>query len=262
MTFQEALQSLKSAGPGAWTASIGADWEQGRTLFGGLQAALAMRAIRELLPDAPPLRTLQVTFIAPLSAAKVRIEARLLRQGKSAMHVEARLYDGEQLAALMIAVLGASRESTIAIAPPPVTAKPPEQSQLMPFIAGIAPAFLQHLKLQWASGAFPFCGGKEARTQIWVELRDIATIDESAAIAIADAIPSPAVSLFRKPTPASSLSWMLEFLGPPLDQPAAPWLMDAVVSSAADGYVSQTATLFNERGIAVALSRQSVVIFG
>ena len=125
MTFQEALQSLKSAGPGAWTASIGADWEQGRTLFGGLQTALAMRAIRELLPEAPPLRTLQVTFIAPLPAAKIRIEARLLRQGKSAMHVEARLYDGEQLAALMIAVLGASRESTIAITPPPVTAKPP-----------------------------------------------------------------------------------------------------------------------------------------
>lgn len=262
MTFKEALESLRSAGPGVWTASIGEDWEQGRTLFGGLQAALAMRAIRALLPDAPALRTLQVTFIAPLPAAKVRIEARLLRQGKSTMHVEARLFDGDQLAALMIAVLGASRPSAVAIAPPAVVTTPKEQSRRLPYMAGVAPAFLQHLNMHWAEGAFPFGGGAEARTRVWVELCDTATIDESVAIALADAIPSPAVSLFSKPTPASSLTWMLEFLVPVLEQPAAPWLMDALATAAADGYVSQTATLFDGRGVAVALSRQAVVIFG
>ena len=40
------------------------DWLQGRTLFGGLQAVVGLAAMRTLAPAAP-LRSLQVTFLAP-----------------------------------------------------------------------------------------------------------------------------------------------------------------------------------------------------
>ena len=45
------------------------DWAQGRSVFGGLQAAFAVRAMRTLEPAAP-LRSLQVTFVAPIAACK------------------------------------------------------------------------------------------------------------------------------------------------------------------------------------------------
>lgn len=263
MTRQTAFESLSITAPGIGTARVGDDWLQGRSVFGGLQAVLGVRAMRSLLADQLPLRSLQTTFIAPLQAGDIRVEARLLRSGKSTVHVEARLYDGEQIACLMVAVFGAARPSTIAIELPPlVAAKPPEQSMEMPFFAGISPAFLQFLRMRWADGVFPYCGGKRASSQVWVEFRDAAVIDEATVIALADSIPSPALSLLRRPGPASSLTWTLEFLRAHVDVPAAPWLMDAAVTAAADGYGAQTATLCDHAGRAVALSRQSVVIFG
>lgn len=263
MTCQEIFASLSLSGPGVGSARIDEQWLQGRSVFGGLQALLGVRAMRSLLGDPLPLRTLQTTFIAPLPSGLVRVEAQQLRSGKSTVHAEARLYDGEQLVCLIVAVFGAARPSSIAIEPPPVVAaKTPEQSAELPFVAGITPPFLRMFRMRWADGAFPFCGGSRASTQIWAELRDAPVIDESAVIALADSIPSPALSLFRRPSPASSLTWTLEFLRAHVDVPAAPWLIDATVTSAGDGYGAQTATLFDHQGRAVALSRQSVVIFG
>jgi hypothetical protein len=86
---------------------------------------------------------------------------------------------------------------------------------------------------------------------------------ESEVIAYADAIPSPALSILKKPVAASSLTWTLELLSDRFETaPAKPWLMDAEVSAGRDGYLSQSAVLWNPLGQAVALSRQSVVVFG
>lgn len=238
-------------------------WLQGRSVFGGLQAVLGVRAMRARLAEPLPLRTLQTTFIAPLPAGEIRVEAQLLRAGKSTVHAEARLYDGSQLACLMVAVFGSARPSTIAIETPPVAAaRPAAQSAELPFVAGITPPFLKMFRMRWADGAFPYCGGARPSFQVWAELREAAVVDEATVIALADSIPSPALSLLRRPSPASSLTWTLEFLRAHVDAPAAPWLIDASVTSAADGYGAQTATLFDGDGRAAVLSRQSVVIFG
>lgn len=263
MNFQQTLKTLARVDDSRWTAQVEDGWLQGRSVFGGLQAALGLAAIRGLLPESPPLRTLQVTFLAPVPAGEARIEARLLRAGRSAIHAEARLFDGDQLACLIVAVLGDVRPSSISIALPPVVAKrPPEQSMELPFVAGVAPAFMQQLRMRWADGAFPFCGGSEARTQVWVEIREAAEIDEGVLLALADAIPSPALSLLKRPAPASSMTWTLEMLRAHQTCPAVPWLMDARVDAARDGYGAQTATLCDGQGVPLALSRQSVAIFG
>src|SRR4051794_23479874 len=89
------------------TLNVPSDWMQGRSVFGGLQAAFALRAMRVLVPDAP-LRTLQTTFIAPV-AASMRVRARILRQGKNATHVEARIGDDTATQAIVIGVFGIAR---------------------------------------------------------------------------------------------------------------------------------------------------------
>lgn len=59
-------------------------WTQGRTLFGGLQAALLVRAMRTHVEPGLPLRTLQTTFVGPVFAGRLAIRCQVLRIGKSA----------------------------------------------------------------------------------------------------------------------------------------------------------------------------------
>ena len=86
MRFSEAMQTVTRRGDG-WQATVSEDWLQGRSAFGGLQAALALRAMRERVPVDMPLRSLQVTFIAPVPAGPVSIRAQRLRAGRSAIQV-------------------------------------------------------------------------------------------------------------------------------------------------------------------------------
>src|SRR5437868_11178722 len=112
MQFTELMQSARLAGD-TWTLQVSDDWMQGRSVFGGLQAAFGVRAMRALVPAGVPLRTLQVTFIAPIEAGAMRARARVLRTGKNTAHVEAQLLNGEQVQASMIGVFGAGRQSAV-----------------------------------------------------------------------------------------------------------------------------------------------------
>src|SRR3954469_5915828 len=111
------------------------DWLQGRTLFGGLQAVVGLAAMRTLAPQAP-LRSLQVTFLAPVPGGPVRARARILRSGKSATHVEARIVDGDNTLALMVGVFGLPRPSAVTLRPqqPDMT---PEIPVELPWVPGV-----------------------------------------------------------------------------------------------------------------------------
>ncbi len=76
------LMSRVDASGGESRVLVPEDWTQGRTLFGGLQAAIGLKAMRSLVPEAP-LRSLQVTFVGPVPGGEVRASARVIRSGKS-----------------------------------------------------------------------------------------------------------------------------------------------------------------------------------
>src|SRR5689334_5847751 len=95
------LLSRIHATQGASTLDVPDDWLQGRTLFGGLQAIIGLAAMRTVAPPVP-LRSLQVTFLAPVPGGPVRAVANVLRSGKSTTHVEARIVDGDNTLALMV----------------------------------------------------------------------------------------------------------------------------------------------------------------
>lgn len=265
MHIDELLQAVMARdGAGEFIAETSEDWAQGRTLFGGLQAMLAVRAMRLLVPQAPPLWSLQTTFVAPVRPGKVRICIQVLRQGRAAMQMEARLMDGEQTAAVVVAVFGAARESVIKVDPRQSRELlPGQQSPELPFIPGIVPNFTQHYDYRWVEGGIPFTGSKQPETRIHLRQRDVGMLDEPHIVALADAIPPPALSLLDKPTQASTLSWSLEFVRhlPPVASDAW-WRMDASIVAARDGYSSQDAYLFGPDGELVALARQVVAVFG
>ena len=162
-------------------------------------------------------------------------------------------------------MFGTARESVLAIDNNRYPQLPsPDSLPSMPLFAGITPSFLQHAAMRWSRSTPPFSGARQARSSIYVRL-DEPVGSEAQLVAVNDIIPTPALSMLSKPTPASSLTWTLEFLRHDfLEAGPTPgwWLMDAEVSYGADGYLSQTALLWDAQQRPFALSRQTVTVFG
>ncbi len=272
--FSEVLDALRRDGDG-WSLVIPRTWANGRTVFGGLQVALSVRAMRGALTDALgtgngdvatlPLRCLQTTFVAPVAAgAPVALRAEFLRAGRSATHARCDLLQEGKVACTTVAIFGAARPSRIVLdVPRPEVQADPETLRDMPYIPGITPEFLQHLQLRWGVGRLPYSGHDEPHSTIFARLRDSGCNAEDALIALADSIPTPALSMLEKPAPATSINWMLELIGDPglLDRNG--WsLIGTDVRAGADGYLSQTSVLWGPGGHAFSVSHQSVAIFG
>lgn len=262
MLLSDILSTLRAEGD-TYVADAPAEWGQGRTLFGGLQAALLVAAMRQRVGADIPLRSLQVTFVGPVSPGEVRIAVQVLREGKSAIHVQAHTVADEGIGCTAIAVFGRARSSQLAFAPSwPEVDGTPEQGKPNLYVPKLTPDFLQFAEQRFVRGGYPFTGAREPRTQTWVRYAREPMVTESVLIAIADTIPSPAIHTLKKFAIASSMTWTLEFLTQDFGgTPADYWLMDAEATSATDGYVFQTATLWSADRRAIALSRQSAVVF-
>lgn len=262
MNLETLLAGLRDEEDGCFI-DVPEDWAQGRTLFGGLQAAIAVRAARRRVGPAIPLRSLQATFVGPVSPGQVQARARVLRSGRSATQVMVELGPPGRSDCVVVAVFAHSRESPIRIqTTAPELQVPPAQARELPYLEGITPAFTRHYHFRWASGGFPYSGSPEARVQVYLQERDPGPVDECQVICLADAIPTPALSLLSAKGTLSSVTWTLELLDHRFDHdPAAFWRIDSEVTDAADGYGFQNGTLWNPAGRAAALSRQMVVVF-
>jgi len=255
------LLAATRVAPGAAQLDVPADWMQGRTVFGGLQAAVALRAMRSLVPGVP-LRTLQGTFLAPVPQGTVTAQAQVLRTGKSATHVEARIVDGDTTLALLVGVFGAPRASRVALAPRQTPVASPRPIDF-PFMPGVTPEFTRHFKVRWLQGQPPYTGDTRVDHILEVGLRDAGPTTEGHVLALADFIPPIALSHLKAPVPGSTLTWMIEMLADRFDALGTErWRIDAQLAAAADGYTSQSVMVWGPAGEPVAMSRQSMVVFG
>jgi len=263
MSFSQTLQSLVPHESG-YRVTVGEDWSQGRACFGGLIAAVGNEAMRKLVPADRPLRSLQTTFVGPASPGTWQISVRVLRIGKAVTLAQCNVLDAGQVAATMVGVYGLARESAVAVRPAAVkAAREMNDAHEVRYQPGITPAFIQHFALRWVEGAKPFSGSPQTPTKAFIRHQDPSRLTESHVIALVDCIPTPAMSMFTTPAPASSLVWTLDFFEHRFDFAAdAWWRIDTDIDAAADGYVNQTGLLNNPDGVPVALSRQLFAVFG
>jgi len=246
---------------GSARVQVGDDWMQGRSAFGGVQAAIALAAMRTLVPADMPLRTLQMTFIAPV-AGDVVAQARVLRAGKNTVHVAAHLGEGDARLADLTCIFGSARESIVVHDMPRADPGKTPRSTL-PFVRGVTPSFMQQFDVALIDGALPFSNSRVARSSYRLGLRDTGPAGEAHLLAFADFMPPVALSWMPNVVPGSSLTWMLEVLDADFaGEGLAGWRVDAEMMAARDGYTSQSTTIFAPSGKAVALSRQSMVVFG
>jgi hypothetical protein len=131
------------------------------------------------------------------------------------------------------------------------------------YMPGITPAFTQHFSARWLRGGFPFSGATLPQNIVELDLKDSGPASEAHVLALADFMPPVALSLLKKPSPGSTLTWMVEFLTDRLTHlPLQGWRVDADLTAGADGYTSQSVMLWGPSSEPVALSRQSMVVFG
>lgn len=260
MTLSELLRAARKQ-PGSLTAEITDNWMQGRSAFGGLQGAFAVEAMRTLVDASLPLRTFQMTFIAPIGSGTCTTHASVLRAGRNTMHVEARIVSGDETLAHSVGVFGHARESIVKRDLP--AAPPRKKGTRLPYVPNFAPAFFQHFDVSLLDGALPFSHQPVNRNLFELGMQESGETTDAHLIALADFVPPVALSWLPKPTPGSSMTWMLEFLDQGFtQQPLGGWLVESEMLAARDGYTSQSTTLWSPAGVPTVLSRQSMVVFG
>lgn len=241
-------------------------WGQGRATFGGIVAAAMYEKIPHAIHADRFIRSIMLSFVAPVAPGKLDIDVTVLRAGKSATQVQISAYQNDVTCAVMLASFGGARESAVhidaVIAP---NTKQPDEVSPFPFIPNLTPDFTQHFDYRFTEGTMPFMGSAETKMGGWIKLKEPCTapISISQILALLDAWPPAVFSMLKKPTSGSSLTWTVNFIDKPTQAQADEWWQyEANVQQSQDGYSNISATLWDANGEAIALSQQTVSVFG
>lgn len=265
MGFSELLQAVRD---NPLAVSIPAQWGQGRASFGGLVAALVYETMRAQVPSGRPPRSLAITFVGPAAPdMPVRFEVEVLREGKAVSQVLGRAVQDGQVVTIVQGSFGAGRESRIAVAAEPAPqATSVEACQELPYIPNVTPEFTRYLAMRWAFGGMPFSGNPSRDMGGWVRLRDqdtVEAVNEAHLLALVDAWPPAVLPHLNAPAPGSTLTWTIEFVQPMTALTTQDWcLYRAHIEHARDGYGHVAAAMWTASGELLAISRQTVAVFG
>jgi acyl-CoA thioesterase len=254
------LVEIVQAQLGGTGIGIPASWHQGRTVFGGLSAAMSLaHAVTRLPSEAPALRSGQVSFIGPVSG-QLSLDSVVLRQGRSMTIVGTDLYSNAELGVRSVFFFGAERHSVVSQkAARPAPARCWDQYPLLHDRTD-APAFLQNFDIRPAGGSRPFSGSENPEIVWWVRHRHGERLDPMLAlIAMGDALPPAAATTLRAAAPLSSVNWSFDVAGAPRGE----WfLLRSFSEQASHGYSIQQMDMWDESGDRVLTGRQTVAVFG
>lgn len=259
--FSALLAAIAADGEG-FSVTTSDDWRQGRTLYGGIAAALCLEATQRAFATLPPLRSAQISFVGPAAGA-VHLKPTLPRQGKSATFVGCDLVAEGQVGTRAVFCFGAARPSAFDRKAPVMPADLPGPDEVQDYFPdGIGPAFRVHFDMKLARGGRPMSGAAEPDVWLWGRHRDAAAPDDAVALlALADAPPPAAMSLFTAPGMISSMTWMIDVLDPTALSAPGWKLMRAHAETVVDGYSAQAMTMWGEDGRALAAGRQTIAVF-
>ncbi|HEY2734401.1 MAG TPA: thioesterase family protein [Polyangiales bacterium] len=260
-SLSTALQ-LRGSAP-RFEASIPEDWAQGRATFGGLIAALGIRALARTVDAQHSLRSFVIDFAGPTEPGEVQIEVEPLRAGRSLTHSRGRLSQAGQVRAEIVGAFGATRATTLhLVGEPPPRAAAPEEAIRLSYIEGVMPKFTQHFDYRWTSDCSPFSAAARGHVGGWVRPLDDEPVDAAVLAALTDSFPAAIVPMMQAPAPNSTVTWLVNFVG--RDLTAAPrsfWRLEGETDAVGDGYASEHAKLWDANGELRVISHQLVAEF-
>lgn len=263
MHFSQVMLQFGADKPDSMTIDVPAAWGQGRAVFGGMASALAMAHLLPVIPNTMPLRSVSVSFVAPLNAGQAIVKRRILRQGKSVIQAQVDIEQDGQVALVLLASFGAARHSDHQL-----TADNAPQWQTDSILTlpkqGPVPEFTTHFDYRITHGQLPFSAS--GLRELGGDVRMAGSESKQAGVlellALVDAWPPVSLTLLSKPAPASSLTWTLEFIAHDLPFNNTDWWRYlAEIEYGAEGYHHIAAKLWQPDGKLAAISRQTVTVF-
>lgn len=256
--FDSVLAAMERRGD-EWVADGSINWLQGRTLYGGLSAALALRACELAAPELPPLRAAQIAFIGPVMRHVV-LRPMLLRQGRSVSFMGCDLYSDDRLALRAIFTFGAARESAYQVAaPPPPSLPAPETCD--PLWHGGGPAFATNFDYRVAGPLRPFVNADRGELLVWARHARPTAPGMAAVVGLADALPPASFTRLATPAIISSVTWGFELFAPGAADGSGWVLLHSRDDGLGEGYAGQEMAMWDESGRPILRGRQSVAIF-
>lgn len=258
-SLKQILDGLTPLGdaPG-WRGEIPDGWLQGRTGYGGLSAAIALHCAMQSDTDLPPLRSAQVSFIGPL-AGPIMVTAHRLRRGKNAAFIQADIESEAGLGLRCTFVFMRAIESEIdyATTTVPDFAQPGDGEKT--FKGNPHVAFTQNFEFLDRRDGPNLAPAEWLR---WTRLNERDGLDPMVELmAIGDCLPPAALRLLGRNVPMSSMTWILNVLGPTPSTEDGWWLLRSNADYAKAGSSSQQMGIWNSRGEMVAEQMQSVAVF-
>lgn len=263
ISFNESLQAAYQSSNSV--VVVPETWGQGRATFGGMVAALVYAKVAGQVEPGYPVRSISLSFVAPVAPGEIQVQVTLLREGRATRQYQLTAYQNDQVCVVMLVCFGQDRESVVRVdyEQAPAVGEP-ESKPAFPFIPNVTPDFTQHYDYRYTTGKFPFSGSKETVMGGWIRQKDEVSHPVSVAeiLALLDAWPPATLSMLKSPAPGSSLTWTISFVNIPDDRKADDWWQyEAHIQQAHHGYSHIDATLWDDRGQAVVLSRQAVCVF-
>ena len=264
LPFSDVLTSLRREGDG-FSATIPEGWGQGRATFGGVISGFGLDAMAAVVGEGRPLRSVMVQFVGPATPGAVAIDAHVVRAGRAMTQAAATLSQDGTVRATFAASYGAARPTKLPWPAPPCPDRPTMEGGLeMPYIPGVVPDFTRGFQYRWPADGLPFTGGKAPVIDGAVRLRDTAPVRAAGVLALLDAWPAPLLVVSQGVAPASTVTWMVNFVAPPPAggwDPAGWWRFASHTAASAEGYATVTGHIWAPDGALVAASHQLVAEF-
>ncbi len=263
MKFSEILAQIT---PNAeQSIQLPAGWGQGRALFGGVTAAVAWQHAQHGVDDTKQLRSLTVSFVSPVQPGEVQLQRRVLREGSNVTQVAVELLQNGATVLSCLASFGRSRASTVAVVDVKKPDIPSREKGLSFPPVDILPEFTSHFDYVVTVGGLPFTGNKSREFGGWMRFsRENVPMNIGFLLGMVDAWPPALLPHLVQPAPASSLCWTIEF-PEAFDanlRSSDWWQYVAHIDYAADGYGHTHTHIWDKDGDLVAISRQTVTVFG
>ncbi len=253
----DADTALEPAGEGRVRATVSRSWFVADGPNGGFIAALAVRALRETVPDLPP-RSLTLHFLVAPAEGPVELACAIVRRGRTTAFLRLELIQDGAPVVLGLAACAPWRPdapSFADVAPAPL-ADPDDCVRVEPGRPG-QPAFLANYDLRLQR---PDPAARPTRLAGWIRAAQARPLDEVLLAAMTDAFLPPAMVRLPEPVAVPTVDLTIHFRAPrPAD--AHPWVAAEFVSTlAAGGTTEEDGRLWLADGTLVAQSRQLAVV--
>ncbi|MEC8051962.1 MAG: thioesterase family protein [Myxococcota bacterium] len=194
--------------------SISEDWLQGRTSFGGILGALALKELLALVDKERRPLSLNLQFIRPVYPETVNIKPTIIRAGKYLTQGHVSIKQAGKIAVEGQVVFGTSRASAFQLKQRTTNlSKSIEEAQPLSETASHHfPKFIQHFECHYTESGFPFSGEGRGEIGGFCKHRQRA-IGFPALVALLDAWPPTLLPMYQKPVPASTVHWHVQFYG-------------------------------------------------